>query len=379
MVESVPWFENLRSMRIVLACALLATCWGIDSLTLASSPTSLDRYQQRDHLAGQGVVGMANRSEMEQGRPAPMHADHGTIDGVVVNGSRNQIAVSGAEVILRAKLQGQFEVAQVTTTDSSGRFRFENLPLIAGIQYLPGANHEEIHYPGPRLELTAAKQDLQAKIVIYEPSNGPSPLVMEQHDILVQPRPGALEVTESMIIHNPSNRSFVGQPTQGNGRTVTMQLAIPSNFERVIFTKEFYGRRFSLVDGKLRSDIPWPPGRRQLKFTYVLPHGLGPVDWHRPFDLPCSHLRLTVFTDNPEEVHCDLDGQRTATNNQVIYTSSQATLPAGQKLHLQMGSAVVPTMAYGRWAALTILGLLIGGTGAVLYRASRSQGLRVES
>jgi hypothetical protein len=43
-----------------------------------------------------------------------------------------------------------------------------------------------------------------------------------------------------------------------------------------------------------------------------------------------------------------------------------------------MGSAVVPTMVYGRWAALTILGLLIGGTGAVLYRASRMERSGVE-
>jgi hypothetical protein len=376
MVESVSWFENLRSMRIVLACALLTTCWRIDALTLASNPTSLDRYQQRDHLAGQGVVGMANRSEMEQGRPAPMHADHGTIDGVVVNGSRNQIAVSGAEVVLRAKLQGQFEVAQVTTTDSSGRFRFENLPLIAGIQYVPGANHEEIHYPGPRLRFTDEKQNAQVKLVIYEPSNGSNPLVLEQHDITVRLRsgvrgPGVLEVTESMVVHNPSNKSFIGESAPGSEPRGTLQLAIPSHFERVTFAKEFYGRRFSLVDRKLWTDIPWPPGTRRLEFTYVLPHDQSPVVWQRTLDLPCSLLRLTVLTDKPDEVLCNLKAERSTADHQVTYTTSAMTLSAGQQIHLQMGPSPYPMIVYGRWLAVTLLGALLCGISVCLYRGAR--------
>jgi hypothetical protein len=264
---------------------------------------------------------------------------------------------------------GPFDVAQITTTDSHGRFQFEHLPLDAAIGYVPGANRGEIHYPGPRLSLSAERPDAQVKIVVYEPSTGPNPLVLEQHDIVVRSKASALEVTEAMLIHNPATMSFVGQPTQGSHSGGTLQLAIPSNFERVTFAKEFYGRRFSLVNGKLLTDIPWPPGRRRLRFTYVLPKAKGPVVWQRPVDLPCSFLRLTVVTDKPDEVRCDLKAERLTSAHQVTFTSTGMRLPAGREIQLQLGPVAVPMMAYGRWTALALLGVLVGGTGAALLRA----------
>ena len=250
-------------------------------------------------------------------------------------------------------------------------FEFENLPLIAGIQYVPGANHEEIHYPGPRLRFTDEKQNARVKLVIYEPSNGSNPLVFEQHDITVRLSSGVLEVTESMLIHNPSNKSFIGESAPGSEQRGTLQLAIPSHFERITFAKEFYGRRFALVEQKLWTDIPWPPGTRRLEFTYVLPHDQSPVVWLRPLDLPCSLLRLTVLTDKPDEVLCNLEAERSTTNHQVTYITTAMTLSAGQEIHLHMGPSPYPMIVYGRWVAVSLLGALLCGTGVCLYRGAR--------
>jgi hypothetical protein len=300
------------------------------------------------------------------------------IRGLVVNGSRDQVPVKGAKVALRARLQGQFDVAQITTTDLHGQFQFTRLPLAAGIQYVPGANHGEIHYPGPRLRLSAENPTAQIKIVVYEPSTGPSPLELEQHDIVIRPRTGTLEVTESMVIRNPANRSFVGLPGQGKRQRGTLPLAIPANFERVTFEKEFYGRRFSLVDGKLLTDIPWTPGVRRLKFTYVVPvekgAEKGATHWRRPLDLPCSLLRLTIVTDKPDEVSCNFAAERQVSDHQVTFTSTGVRLPAGREIQLHMGRANVPMMVYGRWAALAILGALVGGTGLLLLRTRIKDG-----
>ena len=379
---SAPLLENPRLMRKAVACALLITCGRMDQPTLASGQVSPDRYRQAEHLAMQGVGGTARYQDLpDKGQNLPDQgsgllesacADKGTIRGLVVNGSRDRFAVSGIEVALRARLRGEFAIARVTTTDSRGRFQFENLPLDADIQYVPGASHGEVHYPGPRLRLTDENQNAQVQIVVYEPSMEPNPLVMEQHDIIVRPRPGVLEVTESMVIGNPSTMSFVGRPTQGSDRIGTLQLAIPSNFERVTFEKEFYGRRFLLVNGKLSTGIPWPPGRRRLKFTYVLPKDEGSIAWQRPVDLPCSLVRLTVLTDNPGEVRCNLEAQRSTTDTQVTFTTAGLILPAGEEIHLQMGPTAVPMMVYGRWAALTLLGVLICGTGVCLHRTRQA-------
>ena len=299
-----------------------------------------------------------------------VRADSGTIRGLVVNGSREQLGggwdrschAGQAAGAIRRRQNGHNRCARPD-------FNLTIYLWMPDIQYVPGASRGEIHYPGPRLTLTEENPDAQVRIVVYEQSTGPNPLVMEQHDIFVRPRTAALEVTESMVISNPAKMSYVGQPDQGAIGPSTLQLAIPSNFERVTFAKEFYGRRFSLVNGKLMTDIPWPPGKRRLKFTYVLPKEKGPVLWQRPIDLPCSLVRLTVLTDKPGEVRCDLEAERSATDHQVTFTTAGPALPAGREIHLQHGPIGRALMVYGRWAALTFLGLLIGGTGAGLLRS----------
>ena len=171
---------------------------------------------------------------------SPAMADHGVIRGVAVNGSRDQLPMGGTAVILRARLQGQFVAIQETTTDSRGTFRFEGLPVDPEIQYIAGANQGEVHYPGPRLRLTSDNAQADVRIVVHESVAEPNPLVIRQHDILVQLRAGALEVTETLLIDNPSNVCYVGQSAAEADRVVTLRLSIPPDFERITFEKEFF-------------------------------------------------------------------------------------------------------------------------------------------
>jgi len=299
-------------------------------------------------------------------------ADAGIIRGVVVNGSHNQLAIAGVQVALRARIQGQFTVVEETTTDSQGRFLFEKLPLDADIQYIPGANQGEVHYPGPRLRLTTDDAIANVKIVVYESVPEPNPLVIRKHDIIVKPNAGSIEVTELLVIDNPSKFCYVGQVKDKPDRVVTLRLSIPPDFEKVTFEKEFFGRRFLLIDGKLLTGIPWPPGRRQLKFTYVVPNDNDHAVWHRTVDLPCSEVRLTVLTDKPDEVSCNLEAVRSVSEDAVTFATANPILPAGRKISLQIGQLPVPIMAYGRLAALTVLVTLICGMSVLLRRPKRA-------
>ncbi len=302
----------------------------------------------------------------------PGMADTGIIRGVVVNGSRDQKPTGGVQVALRARIQGELTVVEETTTDTLGRFQFEELPVDAEIQYSPGANRGEVHYPGPRLRLTPGNATSNVKIVVYESSPEPNPLVIRQHDIIVRPSTGAMEITESMVIENRSNFCYVGQATTVADRVVTLRLSIPPDFERVTFEKEFFGRRFLLIDGKLLTGIPWPPGERQLEFTYVVPNNNSYAQWHRAVDLPCSHVRLTVLTSKPDEIRCNLETVRSASDGEVSFANSGSTLPAGHEIRLQVGRVPVPMMVYGRWAALAVLGALVCGTTVFVIRPRRS-------
>jgi hypothetical protein len=188
-------------------------------------------------------------------QPAP--SGEGSIGGIVLNGSDGRSPVAGAEVVLRVNVDGQFMTAAETVTGADGRFDFAPLPLRSDLEYLPGANRGGIHYPGERIRLGPGRPRASVELVVYDTVAEPSPLVARRHEILVRPAPGALEVTETILVDNPTARSYVGRPASEGGEPVTLELAIPSDFERVTFDREFFGRRFTA-----RPAVPQPPVER---------------------------------------------------------------------------------------------------------------------
>ena len=216
-------------------------------------------------------------------------------DGMITGGvvrAADQSPVAGAEVILRARVGDQLVPVAETTADAQGRFRFEHLTADGKNLYLPGANRDGIHYPGPNVRLTSLEPQAEVTLAVHDAVAFPNPLVVRRHEIILSPQPGVLEVTESMLIDNPSSACYVGQAGGQDAEPVTLQLAIPAAFQRVTFVGEFFGRRFSLVGGKLVTSVPWPPGQRELKFSYWLPNTGRHYVWQRPLGLPTEQVRV---------------------------------------------------------------------------------------
>ena len=290
----------------------------------------------------------------------------GRIDGVVVNATDGQAPAAGAKVVLRFQSRGQFTLAAETTAGDNGSFRFDRLPIGEGQVYLPGANRDDVHYPGPRVRLSPELPTARVKLMVYNAVVDPSPLVIRRHEIDVRPEPGVLRVTESIIVENPSSTAYVGRAKHPGAKPVTLRLAIPADFDRTTFHKEFYAR-FSLVNGKLVTGIPWPPGRRQLQFPYLIAGDQGQRLWQRSLDLACRYVKLTVHTNSPEEISCDLGPAQTYQDGQVTFESSGA-MPAGHVIRLQLRDLPVPMMAYGRWVALAALVSLVVSLSALSAR-----------
>lgn len=301
----------------------------------------------------------------------PLPPEAGSIGGVVVNATQDEAPVSGAAVVLRVELDGQLVVAAETTSDEHGRFLFDDLPADEEYVYLPGANRAGVHYPGPRLRLNRRRRDTTVTLRVHDTVTQPNPLIVRQHDIVIRPEQGALRVTETLLIENPSTSTYVGQPAKTNGRAATLSLSIPVDFVRTTFHKEFFGRRFTLIDDKLVTDVPWTPGTQQLMFTYVLPNANRHRVWKRPLDLPTSNFRITIVNDNPDEVTCNVEPASSEQAGEVVF-ASKATLNSGHVIRLELGRLPVPFMVYARWAALIVVVGLIASTSFVLRRRHRT-------
>jgi hypothetical protein len=203
----------------------------------------------------------------------------------------------------------------------------------------------------------------------------PNPLVVRRHEVYLRSAKGLLEVTESLLIENPLPQTYVG-PAMDEAvqeEPVTLRLAIPSEFQKVTFEQESFGRSFALRDGQLVTGIPWEPGQRELKFTYVLHNAQQYRVWDRPLDLPTDAVQVRIATSSPDSVSGSLDRQnvvRRAGYSEVLFTSGPTRFPAGHVVRFELGQLPVPWTTHGKRAAAIALLLLIGG--ATLRRRRRT-------
>jgi len=296
----------------------------------------------------------------------------GTIGGVVVDAANGQ-PVPGATVVLRVTVEGQLVPAEEAVADGDGRFAFRGLPASPQYVYLPGANCDGVHYPGPRLRLTPLQTSANVRLEVCRAVAEPNPLVVRHHRIAVRLQPDALRVWETMIVDNPTPTCFVGRANSDDEAPVTLSLSIPPDFERTTFAKEFFGRRFSVVGEKLVTSIPFTPGEREIAFAYTLPRGNGQPVWRRPLDLPTEVLEVTVRSNKPDEVGCNLDRQAVGGPREAVFRCGPEGLPAAYVLRVQFGAAPFSLSDYAPWLALATLGVLIAATWLSMHFRRRRQ------
>lgn len=294
---------------------------------------------------------------------------NGYLGGVVVRAS-DGLPVAGAEVVLSIRQGDQFIPAAKTVADEDGKYLFEDLLVAPSIVYKPGANWGGIHYPGPAARLTPARSIVGLKLTVNEAVSEPNLLIARRHEITIRSKPGILEVTESLVIDNPTLDCYVGKPQEKGGEPETLCLNIPSDFGQVTFDEEFYGRNFSISDGRLVTGVPWTPGEQELRFTYVLPNEERQLVWTRALDLPCGDVTVRVVTAKPEDVSCSLTAQREEKSDAVTFHYSGPELEAGREIHVGLGRLPVSALAYGKWLAVAVLIALVLAA-AILRRRQR--------
>jgi hypothetical protein len=292
--------------------------------------------------------------------------NNGKIQGVVVNGSRGDEPIGDVEVLLRGGFDGVLEPLARTRTDMYGKFVFDDVPLDPAMVYLPGADRDGVHYPGTRIRFDLADRLAHVTVVAFDAVESPSPLIVERHDIDLTLQPDVMEISETLLVTNNSRASYVGEQV-GDRPPATFRLSVPANFDRVTFDSEFYGRRFRVVDRQPVTDIPWPPGGRELKFTYRIPIEASGGTFRRPLDAPSRRVTLRVRGRNQDEASCNL-ARANESHAEILFASAGGELAAGHIIELQIGTLPFPWMQYTRWGSLLALAVLTTATALVLRR-----------
>ena len=305
--------------------------------------------------------------------PALAQPEGWSLEGMAVNATQNGKPLVEAEVILRAGVEGSLQIVAQTKTDRAGHFVFDKLPARPELIFFAGVNHQGIHYPGSRIHLSSGASPSALKLTAFDVVTSPNPLTADFHEVDVEIKKGALEVSETLSINNPSLATYVGEPGSESSPT-TLSLSIPDGFERVTFANEFNGRHFKLRDKRLVTDIPWTPGKREVKFTYHLPaeDGKRVLEWS--VNLPCSRYRVCIQGENADRFECNLSRLASPDQATIVFESSEPTMPANHIVKLELAKLPTPWIVYLRWSALAVLaGLILVTAGFRITRRANSK------
>ena len=118
--------------------------------------------------------------------------------------------------------------------------------------------------------------------------------------------------------------------------------------------------------------FPWPPGQRDLTFSYVLANTKLHCLWQRPLDLPSTQVRVVVSGGQADRATSNLDRAAHNENGEIAFESGQHEFSAGYPLRVQLEHMPVTIMNYAPWAATTtLLGLLAATCLPVICRRRR--------
>src|SRR5580700_1961235 len=193
-------------------------------------------------------------------------AQAGTVTGIVHNGTNNNTATAGVDVLL-IQLQGGMSVVASTKSDADGRYHFDN-PGIGQGPMLIRAVYRGVFFHQPLTPGTA-----NVDVTIYEPTTNPAAIQVPLRLLVFQPNGDKLMVGEEYSVQNNTNPPAAFFKQDGN-----FEFTIPEGAE--LDQVSTFGpsgmpvRQGTIDKGKGRYSISYAfqPGQNGVRISYIVPY-----------------------------------------------------------------------------------------------------------
>jgi hypothetical protein len=268
-------------------------------------------------------------------------AEKGTITGQVVRGDNNGGERGVRVVLTRAGEEGGEPEVMRTTTDRRGEFSFDKLPTGDEYLYTLTANFRQGYYGGAvRLPSdTSEPPVVETTLRVWPPTDDPDVIVIERDAMFLSLSERGVDVIESVIVVNNSNRAYIGRGGGDQGPRPTLGFSVPDGAELP---------DFPLVDSSI--DVPGasesdfglaiaaavPPGESNFTYAYTIPGSAGIFDINRAALYPT--LNMLVHAEPPLTIRSNrlvADERVTVGDRTYERWATTETIEGGDRLQVQ--------------------------------------------
>lgn len=219
---------------------------------------------------GGPVTDMASLLERGPKGMLAIRAIQGTKDGPAVGGEEVEVVVFHRDVPIK-QVKGRL--------DDQGMLLVSDLPVGMAITPLVRVRHAGVLYQDEAPAMDATKPAANVDITVYEVTDVEPAWHVTLRHVVADPVDGGYAVSETVVVENTGDRTWLGGPADADQRRTTVTLGIPMNAERPELVQGFHGwccTAFS--QGSLRVQMPLMPGKMTYKFAYLSPVVDGTVD-----------------------------------------------------------------------------------------------------
>jgi hypothetical protein len=223
---------------------------------------------------------------------------NGTIDGQVINETGGGGNVGGLEVCLFTYIDGEVQRTATTRTDDEGKFRFVN--LVKEYKYLISVTYMDVDYYYPVI-FSGDESTEYVEVAVCDTTRSDDAIkVVLAHKIIELEEESAI-VTEMFVLMNEGDHTYVGEESIIGGTQGILVFTLPQGATAFGAPTELAGDFQLFNDNKVNYDVPFPPGERQIIFTYNVPiPKTGELNLSFTADYPTDYLDIMVKSDGVE-------------------------------------------------------------------------------
>ena len=188
-----------------------------------------------------------------------------TISGTIVNGTVGAavpagLTVTATEVDAQATRQVATKTAPVS---AAGTFSVGGFPGSSGDRFVVGTDHRGVTYSAE------AKAGSPTTLKIYETTTDSSVVSIRSETLTVLiGKQGNYNVLSVLIVHNGTDRSYVGTAPAGGGAAPTLELPIPGGASAFAPVQGLVNGLAAAPDGLAASTDPILPGDAEVSYLY---------------------------------------------------------------------------------------------------------------
>lgn len=225
-------------------------------------------------------------------------ARRGTLAIRAVQGTKDAPAITGAEVEIDMVVGNRSLQHYATKMDDQGLVMLGDVPVGAGVRPLVRIKYAGVTYQEVGPEMTPSRSQASMAVTVYETTEEAPPWKVSMRHMLATPGPMGFQVSETVVVENPSDRTWIGGTPDEAGKRPVVRLSLPSQAQTIQLDEGFHGWCCTKFDAnELTVQMPLMPGQSTFKYSYRVPVNAGLADLKVRSAAPIDHAVFFVPDD----------------------------------------------------------------------------------